>query len=308
MGRSTTTPFLLIFVLTGACDTAPLLTEIPQSTYDRFDGLDAGTHTLFGLPPENGPITEACCMPTCAFQQGKNLNYFTSPRYTKEDMETLYDGWELVEHQGNPCPPLPLDWKPDNPKKVCAVLPRPELEHGDAMPYELHDFGSAEEAQLCGAQVTHSGQCGACSSLQNLAIYIANPNLTEPIRACAMTGLVDRDLSGLACIASLGFDLPCARAWYANTENTQELCIAICGRRKNRTAPGNKPFECEEFEGTPEDIKLVNDCLACDELFSLDLFRKAAGRSRRGSGLPSPICRTCEGVYPVVHRYSKPDR
>ncbi len=332
MGTFRTTAFLLTFTLMGACNQGPLFDEIPQSQYDRFKGRNAGFHTLFGLPPETGPISEDCCMPTCAYEvedetQGDEedppVETWTAPRYTLQEMETLYYDWKLAK-------PWPLfegdenDVPPENDDPgfafFCAVVPRPDLKTGEGgpMPYMLETITSSVEAWSSaeaesmaellpeGAMITHRGACGACSSLRNLAVYIANNNLTEPIRGCATAGLFDRDLSRLACIASLGFDLPCAQAWEINTLNTQELCGAICGRPRNRTAPSNKPFQCSPEKFAPPDIKLVNNCLACDELFSLELFRGKAGRSRRGSGLPSPICRRCDTVFRVEHRYPVP--
>lgn len=330
------TLLLLSFALLGACNQDPLFKEVAQSDYDRFEERNAAIHTLFGLPPENGPdapIGEDCCMPTCAYEvedeaQGDEaepqIRTWTAPRYTLEDMRALYDGWKLAEpwplFEGDE-PDVTVENQDPELAAFCAVVPRPDLKTGEGgpMPYQLETIPSSAEAWSSaeaesmadflpeGAMITHRGACGACSSLRNLAVYIANYNLTEPIRACATTGLFDRDLSRLACIASLGFDLPCAQAWEINTLNTQELCVAICGRPRNRTAPSNKPFQCGPDQFVPPDIKLVNDCLACDELFSLELFRAKAGRSRRGSGLPSPICRRCDTVFRVEHRYPVPE-
>jgi hypothetical protein len=161
------------------------------------------------------------------------------------------------------------------------------------MPYDLIDGTLSEVEKNETVMVTHGGRCGACSSLRNLAVYIANPNLTEPIRACAITGLFDRDLSRLACIVSLAFDLPCAQAWDTNTQNTQKECLKFCGKPSERKKPSNRLHDCSEDRLLAADHDLVNKCLACDEEKSLHLFRSAAGRSRRGSGLPSPICRRC---------------
>lgn len=311
MRRSFPTSFVLVSLLaaTGACGGKPRSDPYSPPDYERFQELNAGRHTLFGLPPENGPISEDCCMPTCTYFEDGELKTWTAPQYTDEDLQALCDDWELAEpwpvFEGNDFEPKPDDgvrtW-------VCGVLPRPDLfdEEGGPMPYDLVSYMTEAEAEEAGAMVTHSGECGACSSLRNLAVYIANPNLTEPVRRCGITGLIDRELSRLACIASLGFDLPCAQAWDINTRNTQKECLRVCGEPGARKAPGNKPYECIPEGFVPNDINLVNECLACDEENSLELFRGAAGRSRRGSGLPSPICRTCGNVKRIVHRYEVP--
>lgn len=314
MRKATATQIALLLVLGGACNGSPRLKDYAPPDYSRFESLDAGRHTLFGVPPENSPIKEGCCMPTCAYIEDGETKTWTAPRYSKEDLVALYDDWELAE----PWPvfenndfELPaqepgdafIDW-------VCAVLPRLDLKNGEGGPtlYDLVNYPSEADAEEAGAMVTHGGKCGACSSLRNLAVYIINPNLTEPIRNCGITGLIDRDLSRLTCIASLGFDLPCAQAWDINTRNTQKECLAVCGDPGERKAPGNKAYECDPDAFLPTDINLVNACLACDEQYSLEIFRAAAGRSRRGSGLPSPICRTCKEVQRIVHRYPVPSQ
>jgi hypothetical protein len=47
----------------------------------------------------------------------------------------------------------------------------------------------------------------------------------------------------------------------------------------------------------------LNTCLACDETKSSLVFKKAAGRTRRGSGIVSSIGRDKDEVYPLVHDY-----
>ncbi|HSN81518.1 MAG TPA: hypothetical protein VLS88_02980 [Polyangiales bacterium] len=302
----------IVLALAWACNPGPDSDPYSPQDYQRFQDLDAGRHTLFGLPPENGPIEESCCMPTCAYLEDGQTKTWTAPRYTLEEIQALRDDWVLAEpwpvFEGNDFRPTP----PEDAKEtwVCGVLPRPDLQvDGEGpMPYDLVSYETRAEAEKAGAMVTHAQKCGACSSLWNLAVYIANPNLTEPVRRCGITGLIDRDLSRLACIASLGFDLPCAQAWDINTRNTQKECLKVCGEPGSRKAPGNKAYECDPEGFVPEDIKLVNDCLACDEEYSLRLFRAAAGRARRNSGLPSPICRTCEDVERIEHRYPVPGR
>lgn len=312
MRGSSVTSLVLVLTLAGACGDTPRSDEYSPQDYERFEGLDARRYTLFGLPPGNGPISEECCMPTCAYVEDGQTKTWTAPRYTNEDLQALRDDWELAEpwpvFEGNEFEPPPPEGLADT--WVCGVLPRPDLQNGvgGAMPYDLVSYPTHAEADEAGAMITHGGKCGACSSLRNLAVYIANPNLTEPIRRCGFTGLIDRDLSRLVCIASLGFDLPCAQAWDINTRNTQKECLKVCGDPGERKAPGNKPYECSPEGFLPNDINLVNKCLACDEEYSLALFRAAAGRSRRGSGLPSPICRTCENVHRIEHRYPVPGR
>lgn len=305
------------FMLTVAAAVAACEPQCAPSTYTppsdaRFAGFSAEPYTLFGRPPEDGPVTEDCCMPTCVYYEDGQKKTWTAPVYLAEDLQALTDDWVLAEpwpvFEGNDFNPPPQDEIEDPSLEwVCAVRPRTDAWNGSGpVPYDLVNYESQAEAEADGAMVTHAGRCGACSSLQNLAVYIAMPNLTEPIRKCGFTGLVDRDLSRLACIADLGFDLPCAQAWDFNTRNTQEACLKFCGKPSARKAPGNVFYECNPDGFVPDDIDLVNDCLACDEEYSIELFRRAAGRSRRSSGLPSPICRRCDSVLRVEHYYPLP--
>ena len=201
--------------------------------------------------------------------------------------------------------------------RFCAVEPLPEerKRDDDPMPYNLRNARDEAQAEREGWMITHRGACGACSSLQNLAIYIAYPDLTEPVRGCGIGGLFNGSLSRLACIASLGFDLPCAQAWDLNTESTQAGCLTVCGNRRNREGAHNKPY-LKEDEAPPgqnaycsenglrvtNELLILNDCLVCDEVLSGDQFKAAAGRTRRASGLPSAICRLCKEVSPIDHR------
>ena len=79
--------------------------------------------------------------------------------------------------------------------------------------YTLQDYPSEEQATADGARITHSGPCGQCSSLQNLAIYIQHPDLTDPVRECGIKGMLEGDQANIQCLMDIGFDLPCAEIW-----------------------------------------------------------------------------------------------
>ena len=53
--------------------------------------------------------------------------------------------------------------------------------------YKLANFESETEAVEAGWNVTHRGQCGACSILQDLGVYISR-NLTSEMRRCGLEG------------------------------------------------------------------------------------------------------------------------
>lgn len=69
--------------------------------------------------------------------------------------------------------------------------------------YDLQQFADAATAQTAGYIVTHQGRCGTCSSLQDLAVYLERPDLTSPVRKCAILTLVSNELA-FYCIKKLG--------------------------------------------------------------------------------------------------------
>ena len=55
--------------------------------------------------------------------------------------------------------------------------------------YKLANFTSENEATEAGWNITHKGHCGACSTLQDLGVYISQ-NLTDDTRRCGLIGAV----------------------------------------------------------------------------------------------------------------------
>ena len=74
-------------------------------------------------------------------------------------------------------PPLP----PDQIPGFCGLQWSNETVDGGNKKYTLKDFATEEEAVSSGYFVTHKGQCGSCSSLQDLGVYMGQ-NLTTPVR------------------------------------------------------------------------------------------------------------------------------
>jgi hypothetical protein len=169
------------------------------------------------------------------------------------------------------------------PDTVCGVR-----FEADRIHYRLATFAGAAEAAGAGYRVTHTGGCGACSTLQDLAVYLERPDLTTPVRRCGMQP------GTLGCIEALGFSHPCAQIWDFNVQNTRRECFGVCTRSWMSGEPS-----------TRADGKL-NDCLECDEERSGPVFKAVAGRTRRNSGIRSSIPRPDEQVAQVVHDYVPP--
>jgi len=166
------------------------------------------------------------------------------------------------------------------PDTVCGVR-----FDADRIHYRLETFGSSVESDRAGFHVTHTGGCGACSTLQDLAVYMERPDLTAPVRRCGMQpGTIE-------CIEALGFSHACAQIWNFNVQNTKRECFGVCMRSWMSGESSTKP------DGA------LNECLQCDEDRSGPVFKTVAGRTRRNSGIRSSIPRPDEQVAHVVHDY-----
>lgn len=242
----------------------------------------------FGLPDGTTGMSAENCQPACGCKK------FSTTSFSSAAIEALKK-WTLKE---------PLELLPFNPyqKKLptaenclCAVV----IEDEQNKIYDLQNFKSEKAAKRAGATVTHYGPCGMCSSLKDLAVYIESPSLGAPIRSCAMKGLLSTFDNLVTCIKEVGFSDPCAQIWAFNTKNTKRKCFNACfkGILKQTFGDGAEPFNYANGDLTP--------CVKCDEDKSGAVFKAYAGRTRRNSGLPSGICRTCEEVKKVKHQYFK---
>lgn len=236
---------------------------------------------LFGTPSMNTGLTLEQCSPVCAECESEG---FSAVEYSAEEITTLRArvlqeppallGQNPYEH--------PEDYA-EEPEKVCGLFFEGEEE------YRLVTFESALLAEEAGAQVTHEGACGACSSLQDLAVYIEESDLTTPVRRCGIQNLSGSVDVLAECISALGFTDACSEIWAYNTLNTREVCFDEC------ISALEDPYHLPD--GSP------NACIQCDEDNSGPVFKAVSGRTRRNSGLPTALCRPCEGVARLEHRY-----
>jgi hypothetical protein len=239
---------------------------------------------LFGLPNEKTGLTSEQCQPRCTCHG----EVWEAPTRTEEEIDSLLT-WNLLDPPGeltsNPyegeAPPEP------NPDAVCAVM----TDGSGSKDYSLETFASIAEAEAAGGQVTHSGTCGLCSTLADLAVYMRVTDLTTPVRQCGVKYYNGPKEDHIACLTDLGFTLPCAEIWYYNTIHTRDVCNEPCIKSLISGEPWNLP------DGR------LNDCLQCDEDRSGPVFKAVAGRTRRNTGVPSAICRPCSETLPLDHDY-----
>jgi hypothetical protein len=175
---------------------------------------------------------------------------------------------------------------------VCAVKVTGDKTYRLMTFEEESAVASIAAAVAAGTIVTHGGACGACSSLEDLEVYARIPDQTEPVRKCSTQNLGGTIEELDACIQkAVGFSAPCTRAWSYNAKNDSELCLAICFK----SLIDNESYNLADGS--------LNGCLQCDEDVSGPVFKATAGRTRRNSGLASAICRPCETVWRIDHRY-----
>lgn len=268
---------------------APVETDEAGSDEEGSDGTigdrdsdSPSCVTLFGRPSANTGLTQEQCRPVCDCG-GVD---FEAPVYEGHEIAAL-EAARLL----NPPEPLEEDpyGRPDDyslePDKVCGVV----FDEADPGAYRLETFESEGAAAAAGARVTHTGACGLCSSLANLTVYIKNTDLAGPVRRCGLESTLGGEKKNIECLEKIGFDYPCAQIWYYNTKHTREACLAPC------LAALNKPYHKKDGS--------LNACIQCDEDESGQVFKAVSGRTRRNSGLPSALCRPCDSVAPIVHRY-----
>lgn len=248
------------------------------SSADSSSSGTAECTALYGRPNENTGLSADQCGPACPCLDG-----WQAPEYTDADIDALeaLQPSTIFEPLGADPYATPEDFPLDE-ASVCAVVVS-----GDD--YTLETFPDDAAAEAAGAQVTHDGACGLCSPLQDLAVYMRQGDLTEPVRACGLMGLSGGEEAQLQCLRELGFTEPCAQIWGYNTTHTRTMCLQTCLDLLD--APYHEP------DGS------LNACLQCDEDLSGPVFKAVAGRTRRNTGLASALCRPCDQVRRVVHRY-----
>ena len=228
---------------------------------------------LFGAPGDRTGVSSDQCGTTCGCDA-------VTARTLDESEVDGWLRWQLAE----PFPelaedPYAADAPPAAGDVVCAL----------SFDADTGTYTVQTRTEVGDGVLTHSGPCGACSTLEDLAVYVRNPDLTEPVRTCGLMAVTGSEDDSRACLEEIGFTPACAQIWFFNTRNTRMKCLEPC------ITALNAPYHNEDGS--------LNDCLACDEEESGPVFKAYAGRTRRNSGLASGICRPCETVTAVAHDY-----
>ena len=89
--------------------------------------------------------------------------------------------------------------------------------------YEIIDYASEKAALADGAVVTHYGVCGACSTRQDLGVYMKYFDMTSVGKECGIkTGILTA--YGIRCFEDLGMTTPCASIWAYNAKYDSDVC------------------------------------------------------------------------------------
>lgn len=256
---------LLVFAVSCGTRTAPT----PEPTCAT---------PLFGRPVTQTGLTGAECGPSCGCSDGA----FVPTEWTEERLARLLT-WQLLDAPPDVSvdpytQPVPLPTG-----GVCGV----GIVDARARTYRLQPFASEAEAVSAGAKVTHADGCGACSTLADLAVYGREVDLGRKVQDCGVKAFSGTIETNVTCLEQLGFTKACARVWAFNTRFTRGKCLATCLTQLE--APYHQP------DGG------LNACLECDERESGAVFKAAAGRTRRNTGIPSAICRPCAEVRAISH-------
>ena len=176
--------------------------------------------------------------------------------------------------------------------EVCAV----QFVDPERMDYRLRTFPDHKSALTEGYVVTHRYHCGTCSSLRDLAVYMAKPDLTKPARTCARKLTADGIKKCL--MGKIGFAEPCAETWTYNVLHTRRQCMKICIDHYGfwNVLTNNMNDAHADKRGN------LNPCLTCDEHASGPGFQYAAGTNAEEFRPALHYLPVGGGNLPVEHR------
>jgi len=152
--------------------------------------------------------------------------------------------------------------------------------------YGMKTFKNWKKARDAGAIVTHTGACGVCSNANDLAVNLLT-DIDSKSFQCSKR-LLQLSSSAIddvyVCFSeTIGFTSECAWLWTSDAISTFQTCMEPC--LENIGQPSNDPVSCA-----------LNSCLLCDEETSGQIFKLFSGRTRRNSGVITPVVRECSSI------------
>jgi len=156
--------------------------------------------------------------------------------------------------------------------------------------YRLQSVPSLDTAIADGQYITHTGACGTCSSLQDLALMIEYPNIPYKAQQCFFRSTALKYIDeAITCYEEVGFTLSCSTTLaYHQRSIVQKECGYQCAAWAYDGDLGNP--SCQDVSG----------CGACvDELGISARLELVAGRTFANSGYPSQKAQQCSDIAPV---------
>lgn len=155
--------------------------------------------------------------------------------------------------------------------------------------------------------ITHQGACGACSTAQDLGVYLTPTVLAD---AFACNSILQDSTKppkealeeAQACFENIGFTRDCAFVWASNSLNTNlAINAALAAIPDGPVFDGPVSctqcalaiLECNQNPATCGALQLpltpgtcdLSPCVLCDEEVSGPIFQQYAGRTRRNTGI-----------------------
>lgn len=164
-----------------------------------------------------------------------------------------------------------------SPGPVCA-----NHQHGQSTNFTT--VQSHVEAKDQNMQIVHCGECGHCSTNNDIKIMKdTKETLTRTATICAFFSLFLGEKATEACLeARIGFTPACSSCWSDNVRCSRKNCRFTCLKSLMLREPHN-------HGGI-----YLNSCLECDEKLCGPAFIQCAGANRRRLGIVSDIKRDAE--------------
>lgn len=156
--------------------------------------------------------------------------------------------------------------------------------------YRLTTVPSLEDAIAEGQYITHTGACGTCSSLQDLALMIEYPNLPYKAQQCFFRSSALKNIEeGIACYQEIGFT---------------QTCSATLAYHQKRIVDKGCGYQCATWAydgdlGRPS-CEDVTGCGPCVDNFGITAqLELISGRTFANSGYPSQKAQQCVNIAPI---------
>lgn len=181
---------------------------------------------------------------------------------------------------------------------IFSSLPVAESNINDGPVCSLNQttFASFDELVLANEEVLHCGPCGACSSNDDIDLYVETRNtLTRTTGNCAILSLagiiapIEKAIAKQCLKTLVGFSDDCLNCWVNDIACSKRYCQRICLKYLIQ-----KTFNQDYDDEDP--------CLLCNESNCGPSFVTCVGANRRRSGIQSDIDRPEDEICSLVTR------